>query len=166
VQVFVLVTVVVLGACGSRSSKPAAEPQHNRDAAAVVANGQDAGSAAGDSMITDEECVARGGKIVTEQTYAHLSRRRDPDRPVHPFRVCRIPSPKNNATCRGESDCAGGRCYCTGALARPNPGDDPKLRALDGTPGTGQCSDEPVESGSWFCLVEGGKIQLSGIIID
>ena len=101
-------------------------------------------------MITDADCLARGGQIVTEQTYAHLRRGRAPDELVAPFRICRIPSAKNDATCGGDGDCAGGRCYCTGALARPNPQDDPALRALDGTAGpaaapTTRC---PTASGS------------------
>jgi hypothetical protein len=115
------------------------------------------------AMITDEQCIARGGKIVTEQTYAHLRRR---ETPVTRFRICRIPSAKNGAACSGDRDCAGGRCFCTGALARPDPQSDPKLRALDGTAATGQCSDEAVPSGSWYCLVEGGKAELNGIIVD
>ena len=117
-------------------------------------------------MITDDECVARGGKIVTEQTYAYLRRARAPDEPVTPFRICRIPSPKNGATCRDDVDCAGGRCMCTGALARPDPENDPALRALDHTPATGSCSDEPLPDGSWFCLVVNGTVHLNGIIVD
>lgn len=122
--------------------------------------------AAAPAMITDDECRARGGTIVTEQTYAHLRRARSPDAPVTPFRICRIPSPKNDATCRGDGECAGGRCFCTGALARPNPADDPALRALDRTPATGQCSDRALPDGSWFCLVEDGTVRLDGIIVD
>jgi hypothetical protein len=40
------------------------------------------------------------------------------------------------------------------------------LQKLDGTKGTGICDDGHLSPGSWFCLVEGGRIQLSGIIID
>ena len=117
-------------------------------------------------MLTDEQCVARGGHIETEQTDADLRGERSPDEPVTPFRICRIPSPRNGASCRGDADCAGGRCFCTGALSRPDPEDDPALRALDGTATTGRCSDKPLPDGSWFCLVEGGTVHLNGIIID
>ncbi|MBV8758511.1 MAG: hypothetical protein JO257_14595 [Deltaproteobacteria bacterium] len=117
-------------------------------------------------MITDDECFARGGSIVTEETYAHLRRARGPDEPVTPFRICHIPSPKNGASCRGRADCDGGFCRCAGALGRPDPDNDPALRAFDHTHGTGRCSDEALPDGSWFCLVEGGIIELNGIIID
>jgi hypothetical protein len=117
-------------------------------------------------LISDEECRARGGEIVTEQTYAHLRRAGAPGGPVTPFRVCRIPSANNDAACRGDADCAGGRCFCTGALARPDPSNDPALRALDGTAATGRCSDRPLPDGAWFCLVEAGTVHLAGIIVD
>lgn len=114
--------------------------------------------------VTDEECEKLGGHIETEETYAYLSH--DPE--VHPahYRICRIPSPKNEQACGDDSDCAGGRCYCTGSLARPNPSDDPKLQALDGTPARGTCYDGPRAHGIWWCLVEHGTVHLAGIIID
>ncbi len=118
------------------------------------------------ALITDDDCLARGGAIVTEETYAYLRRARAPSEPIAPFRICRIPSPKNGADCRADGDCAGGRCFCTGALARPDPENDPALRALDGTAATGRCSDQPLPDGSWFCLVEGGMVHLAGIIVD
>jgi hypothetical protein len=165
-----VLVAVSLGACSSRTSTVTPEPLHGSAHEQQPDPPQaGAGSSRGDpdgAMITDDQCTARGGKIVTEQTYAHLSARRDPNAPVRPFRICHIPSPKNGAVCRDETDCAGGRCFCTGALARPDPQSDPKLRALDGTQATGQCSDEPVPSGSWYCLVGNGKVQLSGIIVD
>jgi len=122
--------------------------------------------AAEPALITDEECLARGGHVVTEETYAYLDRRHDPDAPRQHFRICRVDSPKNGAACSGEADCQGGRCWCTGALSRPNPGDLPELRALDGQPATGVCSDRPIPSGEWRCLVEGGKANIHGIIVD
>jgi hypothetical protein len=115
-------------------------------------------------MISDDQCIARGGHIETEQTYAHLGRRHD--RPARPFRTCRIPSPKNGATCGDDDDCAGGRCFCTGALDRPDPADDSALLPLDGTVATGRCSDQPLPSGSWYCLVRRDHVMLHGIIID
>lgn len=118
------------------------------------------------ALITDEECVAKGGRVITEQTYAHLDRRRDPSEPVTPFRICKVPSPKNGAACGDAADCAGGRCWCAGALDRPNPANDPALAALDGTAATGTCSDEPIPSGEWRCLVVGGKVVVHGIIVD
>ena len=159
--VLALATAIAAG-CGASDSRPP-----TRD----VAAGHPAGSAATATataapQISDDECRARGGQIVTEQTYAHLRRARRPDEPVTPFRICRIPSPKNGAACRGDADCAGGRCFCAGALARPDPGDDPALRALDGTAASGRCSDQPLPDGSWFCLVEDGTVHLDGIIID
>lgn len=117
------------------------------------------------ALITDEECVARGGTVVTEETYRHLDRR-DPDGPRTPFRVCRIPSPENGKACTGKVDCGQGRCYCTGPLSRPDPQRVPDLLALDGTAGEGRCSDEPVESGAWRCLVVDGKVELQGLIVD
>lgn len=118
------------------------------------------------TLITDAECLAKGGQIWTEQTWAHLDRRRDPDHTPAPFRVCHVPSPKNGAACTGEADCAGGRCWCTGPLDRPDPQRDPALAALDGSPATGRCDDEPIPSGEWRCLVVDGKAVLHGIIVD
>jgi hypothetical protein len=162
-QVVLVVVALCQAACSGRSSST-----HASDPAPVnnQANGTAASTDRDTSMITDEQCTARGGKIVTEQTYEHLRGRRDPGQPVTPFRICRIPSPKNGASCAGEKDCAGGHCFCTGALARPEPRNDPKLHALDGTVANGECSDEPIPSGSWYCLVEGGKVRLDGIIVD
>jgi hypothetical protein len=114
--------------------------------------------------VTDAECARIGGHIETEQTYAYLSH--NPEIHPTPYRFCRIPSPKNEQPCGDDDDCAGGHCYCTGDLARPNPSDDPKLRSLDGTPGTGACYDGPRPHGSWYCMVEHGTIRLAGIIID
>ena len=129
--------------------------------APVVAAAPDAGT----GLITDEACLAKGGQIVTEKTYANVERRR-PDVPVTPFRVCRVPSSANGKSCRGESDCDRGRCFCSGPLGRPDPENDPALVKLDRTPATGICSDGPIPSGSWFCLVEGGLVHLDGIIVD
>lgn len=116
-------------------------------------------------LITDEECAARGGHVETQDTYAYLDRRRR-DEPRTPFRVCRVPSPQNGQACSDESGCAGGRCWCVGALSRPNPQDDPTLVVLDGVAGLGRCDDRPIESGVWRCLVGGGVIHLHGIIVD
>jgi hypothetical protein len=151
-----ILVVATLAACGS-SKVTAPDPPRS--------NGSGSAGSGGSGMITDEECVKRGGQIVTDETYAHL-RRGDPHAPVTPFKVCHFPSPKNDASCRGDAECGTGRCFCTGALARPDPMTDPKLRALDGTPATGQCSDQPLPSGSWFCLVHDGKVMLHGIIVD
>lgn len=117
--------------------------------------------------ITDEECLARGGRIETEQTEARLRRR--PPRPgevVRPYRVCRVPSAENGRACSSSVGCGLGRCRCEGELARPDPANDPELQRRDGTRGTGVCSDAPLESGTWWCLVEDGKVVLHGIIID
>lgn len=116
-------------------------------------------------MITDEACLAKGGQIVTEETYAHLDRR-DPDAPRTPFRVCRVPPQENGKACTDDSQCGGGDCRCAGALGRPDPRNDPKLVPLDGTEGVGVCSDAPLPSGSWFCLVIDGKVTLNGVIVD
>lgn len=118
------------------------------------------------ALITDAECLAKGGEIWTEQTWAHLDRRRDPTETPRPFRVCHVPSPRNGAACAGEADCAGGRCWCEGALSRPDPQRDPALLALDGLPTAGRCSDLPIPSGEWRCLVVGGKAVIHGIIVD
>lgn len=118
------------------------------------------------ALITDAECLAKGGRVITEQTYAHLDRRRHDDEARTPFRICKVPSPQNGASCRGDADCEGGRCFCDGALSRPDPQNDPALLALDDQPTTGRCSDEPVASGSWWCLVVDGKANLHGIIVD
>jgi hypothetical protein len=161
---FWLAVAVVLAACSSPT--PRTQPRLATGGSGSVGSAGSAGSAAAVSgLITDDECRARGGTVVTEETYAHL-RRANPDAPVTPFRVCRIPSAKNGAACQGDGDCAGGRCFCTGALARPDPENDPALRQLDHTPATGRCSDEALPDGSWFCLVEGGTVRLNGIIVD
>lgn len=141
---------------------PAAEPP----TPAPAAPAPPAPAAPEPGLITDEACVAKGGRVITQDTYAHLDRRHDPDEVRAPFRICRVPSPKNGLACGGEADCEGGRCFCAGALSRPNPQADPALRALDGQPAEGRCSDEPVESGSWFCLVVDGRANLNGIIVD
>ena len=117
-------------------------------------------------LITDEQCEAMGGVVITQDTYAHLDRRRRDDEPRQPFRICHVPSPRNGAACQGDADCEGGKCYCAGALSRPDPQRDPALRALDGAPATGRCSDEPIPSGSWYCLVVDGKANFNGIIVD
>ncbi|HEY1555087.1 MAG TPA: hypothetical protein VGF94_09670 [Kofleriaceae bacterium] len=136
-------------------------------AAIVACGGRHAAPApAGAPLVTDDECRARGGEIVTQDTYADLRRSRAPSEHVAPFRICRFASAKNDRACRSDGDCAGGRCFCTGALGRPDPDNDPALRALDGTTATGQCSDRALPDGSWFCLVEGGKVHLAGIIVD
>lgn len=119
------------------------------------------------TSITDAECLARGGRVETEQTEAWLRRRPSaPGEVVQPYRVCRIPAPENGHACSSSAACGLGRCRCEGELARPNPASDPALRDRDGAPGTGACSDAPLESGTWWCLVEDGKIVLHGIIID
>lgn len=117
------------------------------------------------ALISDEECVAKGGQVVTEETYAYLDRRHR-DEPRTPFRICHYPSPKNGEACRKEADCAGGRCFCTGPLDRPDPQRFPELRALEGQEVTGRCSDSPLPSGEWHCLVSDGKARLQGIIVD
>ena len=130
------------------------------DAEAVPAAPSDAG------FITDEECLARGGSIETEQTYADDGRR-DPDVPLVPFRICRIPSPENGRECRGDAECGSGRCFCAGDLAGPDVARRRSdLTDRDGSPAVGVCSDEHLPPGSWFCLVEDGRAVLSGIIID
>jgi len=150
------ILIVFIVACGSQQAPlPAPAPVH-------VDAGVDAGLAPG--MITDDDCFARGGHIDTEQTYAHLRRARTG--PIAPFRICRIPNPADGKTCSGDNDCNGARCMCQGALARPDPDNDPALRKLDGTAGTGVCSEQALPDGSWFCMVEDGKIHLNGIIID
>lgn len=70
--------------------------------------------------------------------------------------------------CRGDADCNGfgAWCLCTGELARPNPDDDPALRARDGSAATGVCSQGALSRGVWYCLVEDGSAHLSGVIVD
>ena len=157
-----LAVLAALAACGGSDPPPPASSTGRPGSAAAGS----AATGAGPAMLTDEQCRARGGQIVTEETYAHLRHEGPRDQPVTPFRICRIPSPKNGASCRADADCAGGRCFCTGALARPDPENDPQLRALDGAAATGQCSDQPLPDGAWFCLVEGGHVHLNGIIVD
>jgi hypothetical protein len=119
---------------------------------------------AASGMITDDQCYAQGGHIEDEHTYDY-ERGRDPGIKPTPYRVCRVPAKTNGKSCTSSSQCDG-RCMCTGALARPTPQNDPALTKLDGTKGTGVCSDGHLPPGDWFCTVEGGKIQLAGIIID
>ncbi|APR81151.1 Hypothetical protein A7982_06498 [Minicystis rosea] len=152
------------GAPSAPASASAAVPVGPADAGLADASLPEAGAP---EMITDDECRARGGKVVTEKTYEHLNRRpRRPGEVVRPFRVCRIPSPENGKACRDKRDCGQGWCMCTGDLARPNPMLDPSLQKRDGEPATGVCSDAPLPSGMWWCLVGEGKAQLHGIIID
>jgi hypothetical protein len=175
------VIAVILAACSSPAPAPAPAPTRptpepvaaKAPADATTPAPVDAASHAPvdaasptPGLITDDECIKRGGQVVTEQTYAHLRRSRAPDEPVTPFRICRIPSGKSGSACRGDADCAGGRCMCTGALARPDPERDPALSKFDGKAGVGRCSDEPLPDGTWFCLVEDGIVHLHGIIID
>jgi hypothetical protein len=117
-------------------------------------------------LITDEECLASGGEIVTEHTYADL--RHASETPIEPFKICHHPSPKNGAPCRDSDECAGGSCYCTGELSGPDPADRAggALLARDGTPGLGVCADRPIPSGSWYCLVVHGAVHLHGVIVD
>jgi hypothetical protein len=144
---------------GSATESASADP--------AAGAGADAVGAAAPAMISDEECVARGGKIVTESTYAHLRRHADPDVPPTPFSICHFPSPKNGLACGDERDCSGGHCFCTGELSGPDVlRRHPALESLDGTAGAGVCSDEPVASGAWFCMVSGGKIRFHGLIVD
>jgi hypothetical protein len=160
----VIVTLLFLVACSpsaaSPTPAPAPAPVPSASAPPVPS------PAPPPALLTDDECIAKGGRVITEQTYAYLDRRHDPDRKPAPFRVCRIPSPKNGHACAGEADCDGGRCFCTGEFSRPDPENDPALLARDGQAGTGRCSDEPVESGAWWCLVEGGKVHVQGFIVD
>jgi hypothetical protein len=109
-------------------------------------------------MVTDAECVRGGGKVFTYQAYGR-------NEELHTFSVCRR-GDKDGKACRGDADCGDGRCYCTGPLDRPNPFDDPKLRALDGKPAAGRCEYGPINAGQWRCLVKGGKATLHGIIVD
>jgi hypothetical protein len=142
-----------------------------RDAARwadAAAKGADAGRAPPKQtgMITDDECVRRGGLV---HTYSPTTSYRDVDPdtdPVREVRVCTYSHQKNGQRCRNDSDCTGGRCRCTGALSGPHSTRHDALRNLDGKPAWGVCSDSQLMSGVWYCLVRDGKIRLSGIIID
>lgn len=117
--------------------------------------------------LTDEQCVASGGRVWTEKDAARLDKRlRQGGEPLQPFRVCRYPAPENGRSCTDSDACGAGRCRCTDGLAGPNPHADPRLAPLDQTSGAGVCSDEPLPTGDWYCLVEGGLIQLRGLILD
>lgn len=148
-----------------RSAPPPVRGGVDRTDAGVADGGAvEGGGATG--LITDEECLARGGTIETELTYEHL-RRREPRAPMQPFRICRIPSPRNGDDCRDDADCAGGRCFCTGDLGGPNVASRrPELLTRDGQAAVGRCSDARLQSGSWFCLVDEGRVVIHGIIID
>lgn len=137
-------------------------------AATPGAAGSTNASAATATALSDEECVRRGGRLVTESTYAHLSdRRRAPDvPPPAPFRICRFPTSNSGKACTTSADCPNSHCMCTGELDRPNPQRDPALAGLDGTPSAGVCRDGPFESGVWWCKVDAGKVNLHGLIVD
>lgn len=146
--------------CGLLLSSCSGPPQPDGLGAAA----EPAGTA---SQITDQECLVHGGRIATEQDEAYLRRR--PPRPgelARPYRVCRIPAPENGRTCASSGECGLGRCRCEGELARPDPANDPALRALDGTAAAGRCSDTALPSGCWWCLVEDGRVVLHGVVFD
>ncbi len=165
--------LLVLGAANDKPSAPATDAGTNEAEAPADggAKSTDGGASNADSdgreLITEDECRRRGGQVMTEQTYAHLRRRHRPgSESTHHFSICHYPAKENGQSCGNDSDCGGGHCFCTGKLDRPNPGDDPELRVLEGKPAKGICSDEPIPDGEWRCLIKNGKIELSGIIID
>jgi hypothetical protein len=132
--------VLVLGfvACATQTGVPQA-PAVPAPAAPAASTPPATPTTPEPTRITDAECAARGGRVITEETYAHLDRRPERRHTGTPFRVCYVPSPKNGEVCTGEADCAGGRCLCDGELGRPDPQRDVALRAMDG----------PLPSGSW-----------------
>lgn len=113
---------------------------------------------------TDEECRAKGGRVITEKTYEARVR---PERrtPLAPFRRCKIPSPANGQACSNDSDCAGGMCRCPAPYYGP-PGYSEDRSALDGQAATGTCSDEFLQSGVWYCRVNNGHLNMNSLIID
>jgi hypothetical protein len=150
--------MLFLLACASHPGAPAASPP-------IAAAPSDPPVPPG--MISDETCIARGGHIETEADNPYARDGRDPDAPVAPYRICRIPSPANGHSCRDDADCQGGMCRCTGVLSGPLPNDPrPEIQALHGQPTTGECSDDGFMPGRWYCLVGDGKANLNGIIVD
>ncbi|HEY4181024.1 MAG TPA: hypothetical protein VGM90_29475 [Kofleriaceae bacterium] len=131
---------------------------------AAIAAKAPASPPAASGMITDDQCIKQGGHIETEDTYAYENWR-DPEIPRTRYRVCRYPSKTNGKVCTSSSQCEG-HCRCTGALARPEPDNDPALTKFNRTKGKGVCSDAHLTPGTWYCLVEQGTILLQGIIID
>ena len=142
-----------------------------RDAArAASASGANRSADLGPSprpdLITDAECERRGGRV---RVY-HASSRRHPRREAElegpEVRVCTYSHQKNGQRCQNAADCMGGHCLCTGELSGPDPTRRSEVQKLDGKPGWGICSDLQLSPGSWWCLVNGGRIHLHGIIID
>ena len=101
----------------------------------------------------------------TEQTYAYLSH--DPAIHPKPYRTS-AGSLRRRTTNRAATTLTlWWSLLLHEATSRaPNPSDDPKLRALDGTPGRGACHDGPMPHGSFYCTVKHGTIRLAGIIVD
>ncbi len=130
--------------------------------------GAPSGSSYSPALISEEDCIAGGDRVVTRTLQrSHRLPRHDGEPDVFTDRVCLRPS-DGGKTCSNAGDCFSGRCRCTGDLARPEPENSPTLLKLDGTRATGVCMDEAesLPGGTWWCLVQGGTIHLQGIIID
>ncbi len=93
-------------------------------------------------LISDEECVARGDRVVTRFIRPSPRHRMAAgEESETTTRVCLAPSDAGK-TCSNGSDCLSNFCMCTGPLARPGPENDPALVKLDGSPATGRCHDQ------------------------
>lgn len=141
-----------------------------RDAARAASGsgpsrGADLGAGPGPGLITDAECERRGGRVRVYRSSSRRRPRRD-DESIPEVRVCTYSHQKNGQRCQNTADCMGGHCLCTGELSGPNPMRHPEVQKLDGKPGWGICSDLQLAPGDWWCLVNGGRIHLHGIIID
>lgn len=128
--------------------------------------GADLGKSPRPELITDEECERRGGRVHVYHPSSRRRPRRDEESAGAEVRVCTYSHQKNGQRCQNTADCLGGHCLCTGELSGPNPTRLPEVQKLDGKPGWGICSDRQLSPGSWWCLVNGGRIHLYGIIID
>lgn len=138
------------------------------DATAAMADASATGRSRGYPIfgLRRDACVAQGGVYYDERALSNRCRGPDPAAPS-PTPRCWMPSTLNGSACRDAADCGSGRCFCTGELDGPDVlRRHPEFEARDGTPAVGRCSDLIIEPGAWFCLVEGGRARLRGIIVD
>jgi hypothetical protein len=127
-------------------------------AAPSVPEASSPGTESGHVVLTDSDsvCISAGGKMRRVPS--------DARRPPVRERICMVDSPKNGTACSDTSECAGGRCLCTGDLS--GPGAATRHPELDGTAQRGICSDALLLPGDWYCIVGLGHAGVHGIILD
>jgi len=113
--------------------------------------------------ITEAQCIERGGDW---QIVPPRFDRSEGEMTEERIR-CYFASPENGNTCSDSDECGRGRFWCSGFSEWAGPTPHEADSSLDGTEGTGICDDDrTLVDGYWYCLVEDGRIQVHGIIID